>query len=76
MILWELKKILTGKIALLLIMALGINLFIFYYTESLETQENPYFTPQNYRSVFAEMENLNTSERVLFLKNKIDVIQE
>lgn len=76
MILWELKKILTGKIALLLIMALGINLFIFYYTESLETQENPYFTPQNYRSVFAEMENLNTSERVSFLKNKIDVIQE
>lgn len=76
MILWELKKILTGKIALLLIMALGINLFIFYYTESLETQENPYFTPQNYRSVFAEMENLNTSERVSFLKNKIGVIQE
>ena len=76
MILWELKKILTGKIALLLIMALGINLFIFYYTESLETQENPYFTPQNYRSVFAEMVNLNTSKRVSFLKNKIDVIQE
>ena len=52
MILWELKKILTGKIALLLLMALGINLFIFYYTESLETQENPYFTPQRAEPLF------------------------
>lgn len=76
MILWELKKILTKKIALLIIIALGINLFIFYYTESLETQENPYFTPQNYRSVFSEMENLNTDERVSYLKSKIDAVEE
>lgn len=76
MILWELKKILTGKIALLIIIALGINLFIFYYTESLQTQENPYFTPQNYRSVFSEMENMDTSGRVSYLKNRIDIIQE
>lgn len=76
MILWELKKILTGKIAFLLIVALGVNLFIFYYTESLETQENPYFTPQNYRSVFVEMESLNTSEKVSYLKSKIDAVEE